>query len=176
MKIALLDSGININPLLWALQSHPELWNQNTARTAAIDSPHHDVDDIWVRFAPEGLGANENHDSIWYPAADILNIKPLIFSLMTAFNGEKLGGVLITRIPPGKEVKPHTDLAWHAREYEKFAVQVASAPGQKFCFEYEELEAKPGDLYWFNNAFEHWVINPTQYERITLIVCIKRSV
>ena len=85
----------------------------------------------------------------------------------------ELGGVLITRIPAGKECKPHSDPGWHARRYQKFGVQITSAPGQKFCFEDAELETKPGDIFWFDNEYTHWVTNPTPYERITMIVCIR---
>ena len=70
----------------------------------------------------------------------------IIYPLMSLVRGEQLGGVLITKVPAGKEVKPHTGPGWHARYYEKFAVQLQSAPGQRFCFEGESLESKPGDL------------------------------
>ena len=114
-------------------------------------------------------------DCEWYESADILGVKPLVMDLFKKVNGVRLGGVLITRIPAGAECKPHTDTGgWHADYYEKFAIQIASAPGQKFCFEDVEFESKPGDVYWFNNSFKHWVPNPTPYERITMIVCVKR--
>ena len=86
-----------------------------------------------------------------------------------------MGGVLITKIPAGKECKPHTDPGWHARYYEKVAIQIQSAPGQAFCFEGESLETRPGDVFWFDNAFTHWVTNPTPYDRITLIACIQKG-
>jgi quercetin dioxygenase-like cupin family protein len=104
-----------------------------------------------------------------------LGIKPLCLDLMRAVEGVELGGVLITRIPPGAECKPHTDPGWHARRYDKYAVQITSAPGQRFHFEGESLETKPGDLFWFDNQFTHWVTNPTAYERVTLIVCIRKE-
>jgi quercetin dioxygenase-like cupin family protein len=59
--------------------------------------------------------------------------------------------------------------------YEKFAVQIASAPGQAFCFEGERLETKPGDVFWFDNQHLHWVTNDTPYERVTMIVCIRKE-
>lgn len=173
MKIARIGSGVDVQPLLWALQENPQLWNVHSGRTKPADSPHREVDDIWARFAPEGSSGGEPHDSIWYPAAAVLPVREIVFPLMTMVAGERLGGVLITRIPAGRTCYPHADHGWHARHYEKFAVQLQSAPGQFFCFEGERLEAKPGDIYTFNNAFEHWVTNDTAHDRITLIVCIK---
>jgi quercetin dioxygenase-like cupin family protein len=175
-RIQLLESGLNVAPIYWALQQHPELWNQHTARTESPDSPHYGLDDIWARFGdPERAKDGGAHDSFWYPAADLLGIKPMCLDLMRAVEGVELGGVLITRIPPGAECKPHTDPGWHARRYDKFAVQITSAPGQRFCFEGESLESKPGDLFFFDNQFTHWVTNPTAYERVTMICCIRKE-
>jgi hypothetical protein len=92
---------------------------------------------------------------------------------MTMVDGERLGGVLLTRIKAGKSCYPHADPGWHARHYRKFAVQIQSAPGQFFCFEGERLEPMPGDVYEFDNSHTHWVTNDTEHDRITLIVCIK---
>jgi hypothetical protein len=114
-----------------------------------------------------------SHDSVWYPECDVLPVRDIVYPLMAAVRGERLGGVLITRIPPGQQCKPHTDPGWHARYYDKFAVQIKSAPGQCFHFHGESLAAEPGEVYWFDNAHTHWVTNDSTEERITLIVCIK---
>jgi hypothetical protein len=174
-QIRLVTTGINVAPIYWALQSHPELWNHNTERTENPSSPHHGLDDIWARFGnPEHAVNGMPHDAHWYPAADVLGIKEICHDIMRLVMGVELGGVLITRIPPGAMCKPHNDIGWHAQRYEKFALQITSAPGQRFHFEGESLETKPGDLFWFDNQFTHWVTNDTQYERITMIVCIRR--
>ncbi len=174
--IELLREGLDVAPIYWRLLQHPELWNQHTTRTEAEDSPHHGLDDIWARFGdPSRASDGSPHDSFWYPSADVLGIKPMCHDIMRAVDGVELGGVLITRIPAGATCKPHTDPGWHARRYQKFAVQITSAPGQAFCFEGKRLETKPGDLFWFDNQFLHWVENPTQYERVTMIVCVRKD-
>jgi len=171
-KIRKIAGGVNVTPLLWALQANPQLWNADTQRTKDASSPHSQVDDIWVRYSatPEEPGP---HEAVWYPAAAVLPVREIVYPLMHFVRGERLGGILITRIRAGKQCKPHRDDGWHARYYEKFAVQVQSAPGQLFCFEGESLEALPGDTYTFDNSFEHWVTNDTPHDRITLICCIK---
>lgn len=175
--IRLIAQGMNVAPIYWALQSHPELWNQHTARTDDPTSPHYGLDDIWPRYGdPERAKDGQPHDAYWYPSADILGIKPMCLDLMRAVEAVELGGILITRIPPGKEVKPHIDPGWHAQRYEKYAIQITSSPGQSFCFEDGQLETKPGDVYWFDNSFSHWVTNPTPYERVTMIVCVRKGV
>jgi hypothetical protein len=172
--IRLLAENAPVGPVLAAVQAHPELWNQQTARTEHPNSPHHEVDDIWVRYAdPKTVREDGSHESIWYPPADVLPVRELVFPLMAAVGGEKLGGILITRVPAGKQVKPHTDLGWHARHYDKFAIQLQGNREQAFHFDDGALVTKAGDLYTFDNAYRHWVTNPSSEARITLIACIR---
>ena len=175
-RLFLTEHRCDVAPLHQALLDHPELWDQYTSRTADPRSPHHGLSDIWARYAPlEIAHLPGQHESVWYPVADILPVRQLVEPLFEAVGGKRLGGVLITKIPAGAECKPHADHGWHARFYEKFAVQVASSPGQAFRFDGESLETKPGDVFWFDNAYTHWVTNPTPFDRITLIACIRRQ-
>lgn len=172
MKIQKIGQGMNVTPLLWALQANPQLWNEHSQRTKPAESPHREVDDVWVRYAAAPITA-EPHESVWYASAEVLPVREIVFPLMAMLDGERLGGVLITRIKAGHSCYPHVDEGWHARYYAKVAVQIQSAPGQMFCFEGERLETKPGDIYTFDNSFTHWVTNDTEHDRITLIACIK---
>lgn len=173
---------IDVSAAVEQLDANPDLWNQFTMRTTRYEgSPHLRVSDIWVRYnawrnfnpkKPENF--SKQHDSSWYPAYGKLPaLRPLIFGLMQVVEGERLGGVLITRIPAGSSVAPHIDKGWHAGYYRKFAVQLRGGPDQLFCFEGESLEAEPGEVYEFDNSEKHWVINESNRERITLIVCIR---
>lgn len=174
-----IASGVDVLPLSLALKRHPELWNAHRMRTEHDTSPHHGVDDIWVRYNNldnyqcDAQAFAQEHDSVWYPAAAVLPINGIIFDLMRRVEGERLGGILITRIPPGSQVKPHTDYGWHAEYYDKFAVQIESDPAQVFAFEDGSFAAAPGDVYWFDNRHEHWVTNDSKIDRITMIICIR---
>ncbi|MBA3773832.1 MAG: aspartyl/asparaginyl beta-hydroxylase domain-containing protein [Ramlibacter sp.] len=172
--IRLLWEGLDVAPMKKALAKNPHLWDQQCARTEPEDSPHHGLSDIWARFSdPKTIQADGSHDSVWYQPADVLPVREVVFPLMAAVKGERLGGVLITRIKPGQVCKPHTDPGWHARYYDKYAVQIEAAPEQAFYFEKESLVTRPGDVFWFDNSLTHWVTNDSQIDRITMIVCIK---
>jgi len=172
-RIRLIAQGVNVAPMLWALQENPTLWDQNRARTEPEDSPHHGLSDIWARYAAPGVDGSQPHESVWYPCADLMPVRELVYPLMPAVQGDHLGGVLITKIPPGKTCRPHVDPGWHARFYSKYAVQIQSHPRQAFHFDGESLVSKPGDVYFFDNAFTHWVTNDSDQDRITLICCIR---
>lgn len=189
--------GLDITRVVHELEAHPGLWNQYTLRTGGYAPAHNGVSDIWIRYRSFNdwfemtrqpdfwSGASvqaqyvakfvgEEHESVWYPAIDALpSLRALLFDLVRHFEVERLGGVLITRIPPRGEVKAHVDSGWHAGYYEKIAVQLKSAPGQCFCFADGKFDCPPGTVYAFDNSFQHWVENPTEHERITLIVCVR---
>ena len=177
--IRMLKATFHVDRALEQLAYHPELWNRYTHRTVGY-SPHRKIDDIWVRYndfskyiGDQSFFADE-HDSVWYPDAEkIPAVKELCLDLMAEIRGERLGGVLITRVPPGGEVEPHIDHGWHARYYEKFCIQLAGHPDQAFCFEGHSLSAMPGQAYTFDNSQLHWVKNASNVPRMSLIVCIR---
>jgi len=178
MNIRLLHEDFDIAPLAAQLAAHPEVWNQYRWRTESAKSPHREASDIWVRYnALENFGPhfNDAHDSVWYPVIEKLPAAVnLAHEVMERLDADYLGGILITKIPAGKQVYPHSDQGWHALHYQKIAVQIAGNDKQAFCFEDGRVSAKPGQSYWFNNQATHWVTNRSAEDRMTFICCIRR--
>jgi hypothetical protein len=152
-------------------------WNVHKARTGD-KSPHREVSDIWARYADQHdvrakLGLPFN--SVWYFSELADAIEPLVSAIYNHVQGIELGGVLITRIDPHKQVYPHTDIGWHANHYSKYAICLAANALQKFGFtdNNEYLQVQERELFWFDNSYEHYVTNNTENERITLIACIR---
>jgi len=173
-----LAEGINVKPLLRQLERHPDLWDAHPWRRTMPGSPHGGMTDIWVRYNdPKNLGPhfNDEHVPVWYPAWKVLQstLRPLIFDLMARVEGEMLCAVLITRIPPGNGIKPHTDKSWHVDYTEKFYLTLEGGPGAVFACDHESIEPMPGDLYRFDNRERHWVENRSKKRRTTLISCIR---
>lgn len=181
LKIA---EGVDTLPLVLALQRQPELFGRNGERQYAAGTPHAGMTDIWVRYndrtsfdaAGSLAGINDEHDSVWYPEADFIpEARPIIFGLMARVQGERLGGVLITKLPPGAEIAPHIDLGWHAGYYDKYIVALQNLPGAVFGFPEGEFEARTGDVHWFRNSVPHYVKNSSKDERLAMIVCVRHS-
>lgn len=171
------SKAFDVSELLKEIESNPGLWNRHRSRLVGY-GPHSALSDIWVRYndiSNVGRDFNGPHKSVWYPAAyEIPSVFPLIAGTLDLVHGKELGGVLITKIPPGEECKPHRDSGWHAEYYNlKVAVQLKGNKDQAFHFETESLSALPGDVYVFQNQYTHWVTNPTDEERMTLIIAIK---
>lgn len=176
-----LDLRVDVSELREQLKAHPELFGQYPMRGNFQGSPHREMTDIWVRYndvtpfleSGDFSKFGDEHDSVWYPCAQLIPaVRPVVFSIMAAVQGERLGGVLITKLPPGGKIHPHTDSGWHARYYDKFYVPVEDY-GSVFGFEDGDIHPEPGEVYWFDNSRRHWVVNDADGERVSMIVCIK---
>lgn len=184
-SLHLLPFQFDVRQLNTELSWYPELWDEFDLRTNHPASPHREMSDIVVRYNARSnyLGDrdafNGPHDSVWWDCAQKLpSVLPIAFELMHRVHGERLGMVLITRQPAGATCYPHTDGGWHAKYYDKFAIQLASAPRQLFHVRTHEghekqLETKPGDCFMFNNSLPHWVTNESDKDRMTMIICIR---
>lgn len=177
-NFAKIAAGLNVLPIQMALLRNQHLFGQITDRAASY--VHSQMTDIWVRYNDyknmkgDPVAFNEEHDSVWYPAYYALpELRPLIFWLMAHVEGERLGAVLITRIPPGGKIAPHIDKGWHAEYYEKYFIPIQNDPGAIFGFEDGVIAPDLGDVYWFRNDNLHWVENNSSRDRIALIVCIR---
>lgn len=182
----LIRQGVEIDGVLRELDAHPHLWNANSRRKTAPGTPHGQMSDIWVRYNDatpyqaqgDWSHFNDEHVPVWYPAWRALpSLQPIVFDLMARVQGEMIGGVLITRIPPGGRIGLHTDDGWHVQYYEKFYLSLRSAPGARFWAEAdgvrEALEPKPGEIWLFDNRKQHWVENDSGQDRVTCIICIR---
>lgn len=182
LPIVSLGHFCDVSAALAEIDANPDVWNRHRMRTELYGTPHLAVSDIWVRYNPwenfqgDIAAFNGPHVSEWYPAASqIPSVRRIAEDVFQSVGGRQLGGVLITRIPPGGWVRPHVDSGWHARYYEKFAIQLRGDERQAFHFEAASLSALPGELYTFDNSRLHWVTNDSDSERVTLIICIRRE-
>ena len=174
----ILDATFDVKPVHDAILANPGIWNTKTMRTDYEESPHYGLSDIWARFADsskvDAANAYDNvHESVWQnDVTSLIPIQALADEVLKVFPG-KLGGVLITKIKPGKLCKPHVDIGWHAKYYDKIAVSIAANDKQAFCFDDLFLVTKPGEAFWFDNSYSHWVPNISSEDRITAIFCIR---
>lgn len=178
MNFKKIGIGFDVSELHEALLKS-EAWDLYPQRRMGA-SPHAQMVDIWARFADVSDGdlskIASQHESVWYQCADSLgDLKRICNAVFEYVGGEYLGGVLITRLPPGGKILPHVDNGWHAAEYEKIHLSVATPNGSYFGFEDGRIESVPGECYWFRNDVPHWVENNSDSERISVIICVKTS-
>lgn len=172
-----LAAGINVTPLLNALQRQPELWNQHPIRTKHPGTAHADVSDILVFFNDLSQiqeGIIDDKEVMAFPAWDRLpQLRPIIFDLMRTVEGIRLGRVIITKLPPGKEITPHVDQGAPAEYYSRFQIALQSLPGAVFNIGEESVNFRSGDVWHIDNKTIHSVVNNSADDRIVCICDIK---
>lgn len=173
-------SGINVAPLLAQVAAHPELWNSDDSwtRHKSEDVAVHGVDVIVLRYNfPTPRGQQQNWDR---PALGTLaESVPIVLDVMHAIPGEHLGKVLITRMRPGDEIKPHThnmQTPLWPHYYRRYQIPLAVEPGCLFHCGSESLYMEPGTAWGFDDIdplIAHSVVNGSGANRISMLADIR---
>lgn len=172
-----IAEGVDVVPLLLEIQRRPELWDANKDRKEYESTPHGEMSDIWIRHAESKEAFHGPHFAKWYPAfRELPSVRKLIFDSMSRVQASHLGGVLITRVPAGCAILPHSDNGWHPEFYNcKLYVVLETNPKCWFRVEDEVVAMKQGDVWRIDNTKEHEVVNDGDSERMTLIICMRQE-
>lgn len=176
-----IEVRVDTRLLLKQLEDNPQLWNQNPERKLGTDSPHAQMSDIWLRFRPKSeltslINYAERHIPAWYPSREKLTeAERISLDMMAHLRCVQLGGVLITKIPPGGRILPHDDKGrWHPEFFNtKIYIPLASNSGCINRCEDDEVNMKTGEAWTFDNLKTHSVDNNGDTDRITLIISMR---
>jgi hypothetical protein len=179
-----LAEGVQVGELLHAITVHPELWNQKRFRTTFDNTPHAEVDDIWVRFSDDGLVDDKSDTArvmadgacVWHPAAKILPVKGLLLGVMGKLGAYELNRVVITRLAPGRRILPHADNKGayvSDPDRQRYHLVLQGLPGSLYRTESETVNMRTGELWWFNALLEHEVVNNSVDDRIHMLMDVR---
>lgn len=177
----LLGRGINTIPLAVEILRQDHLWREDTYLRDYPQGPFKDVETIFLRFPPASVSElqrseRDPHECVWMDGAIHLpSSRPLIFALLQQVQGERLGRVMLNRIRSGGRIYPHADTPEHAQYWDRFHYVVTAAPGVLFRCGEEQVQMGQGELWWFQNALEHEVVNNSAVDRIHLIIDVRTS-
>jgi hypothetical protein len=168
-------------PILNQILRQPALWKADTYLRDYAQGPFGDTETIFLRFPPASVselerGQRDPHECVWMDGAIHLPAaRRLIFDLMGKIEGERLGRVMINKLVQGGRVYPHADTPVHANYWDRYHFVIRSGPGVSFRCGEETVHMPVGQVWWFQNALEHEVVNNSSEERIHLICDIRLS-
>lgn len=164
---------MDVTPILAAISARPDLWNENNLRTTYPNSPHSEVDDIWLMFNDASGDVVNDIQVQPYRGWNELPVKDVVLNLMRRVGGCQLGRALITRLPPGKSIAPHKDHGAPAEFYSRYHIALQSLPGCAVSSGGEVVNFASGEAWWFDNRAEHSVVNNSADDRIAMVVDIR---
>ena len=177
-----LASNINVAPLALDLHQASHLWDQNSTRRTFEGTPHAAMTDIWVRFRPaEELHSiadhRTEHRNVYWPAwRSLPSLRPLVGMLKAMTDCVELGSILITRLPPGGTILPHTDQGAWAPEFYNCKVHLTVSGQSLSTCDGETVRMLPGEAWTFDNLLVHSVENPGDVDRVVVIVSMRVEV
>ncbi|KVX62470.1 aspartyl/asparaginyl beta-hydroxylase domain-containing protein [Burkholderia stagnalis] len=186
LKIA---DGANVLPLLNVIYRKPDLWKADDFLRKFPQGPFGETDTIYLRFQDHvqiesdaelelykqnKLAGHDLHECPWRAEINELpEARNHIMALATAMSATRLGRCMINRIKPGGRIFPHADSEWHASYWDRYHIVLQSEPGNVFRCGDEQVHMRPGEIWWFQNAIEHEVLNNSGEDRIHLIVDLR---
>ena len=174
-----IAQAVNVLPVALDLLRAPHLWDAHTTRKTYPGTPHAAMSDIWVRFRPPGeitdiTSHQEEYRCEFYPAwRELPSLRPITFSLMAAVQAVELGSILITRLPPGGQILPHSDRGSWAAEFYNTKLHLTVAGLSLSSCDGEAVTMQTGDVWTFDNLLEHSVENPGEVDRIAVIFSMR---
>jgi hypothetical protein len=173
--------AVDVSAAAAQLDRHPDLWDRITWRREGA-GPHRETQDIWLRnrefaeIAADRRSICQPHLPAFYPAWSVLfELQPIVFEMMQRYRATWLGHILITRIPEGGQVYPHSDRgSWHAENTNhKVWIPLKAPAGCVNTVEDETVTMRAGEVWHFDNLLPHGVLNFGPGERQTLIISMR---
>lgn len=177
-RFTLIAQGIDTVPLALELARNEALWDRNPQRRTFAGSPHAAMVDITARYMPEAdisLDTREReHRNVFWPAWHALPaLRPLVFGLMARVSAVELGSIIITRLPPGAKIEPHSDAGSWAPEHYHCKAHVTVAGRAVVRCDEDDCEFTAGTAWTFDNLLVHSVENIGEIDRVSVIVSMR---
>ena len=173
-----LATGVDVTPIMLDLNHADHLWDKNPERRLYPGTPHAAMTDITVRYMPEADVTMETrrteHRNVFWPAWHALpSLRPLVFALMMRVQAVELGSILITKLPPGRAILPHSDAGNWAPEFYNCKVHITLAGSALVRCEDDAVVMRQGDIFTFDNLLTHSIENNGDCDRIVCIVSMR---
>jgi len=178
MQFVQLADRVDVVPVLLELNRAAHLWDRNPERRLYPGTPHAAMTDITVRYMPEAQVTMEarrmEHRNVFWPAwQELPSLRPLVFALMSRVCAVELGSILITKLPAGKMIEPHSDAGNWAPEFYNMKCHLTLAGTALVRCADEAATFTTCSTWTFDNLLQHSVENVGDCDRIVVIVSMR---
>lgn len=153
------------------------LWDWLNVRRLFPLSQHYDTSDIILRansvVVPQSFDIFMNGLEMvdYFPSFVMRDVMALAHRLAL---GERLGRVMLTRLPSGKSIGAHIDQGAYAEAHDRYHFCLTTNDGCVFHSGGESQHMAAGEIWWFDNRVLHSVDNFGETDRVHLIVDVRK--
>lgn len=181
----LLTDRLDVSKALASVLGVPGLWHERTFRQRA--QANSETECIFLRYQTatqqELYGYNTSNE--WEAIARGLEcvdlpeyfmlpaIREIVQQIQWLTCSDRLGRVILVKLPAGKRVYPHSDSGNYANYYQRICIPLLSEPGNVMREGDEVQYMKPGEAWFIDLDVEHEAENLSDQDRITLFVDVK---
>jgi hypothetical protein len=172
----LLESGIDVAPILRELADHPELWGQNTGRQNSVDVQRETQAVAICSHTDQRTFLEARQQSpVSYvgrptPTAQLLpNALEFVQRQLRQLHGRS-GRAVIVRLKPHGHVYEHIDGGLYYDLRYRCHLILHSVAGSRLRAGNEEVRMREGEFWWFDNQQPHDAVNESDEDRIHLIM------
>lgn len=171
----LLDSGLDVQPIVEKILESPELWKEITARQEYTGSAHKDTECIFLRgpYAFTPYYYIYDTGSFDYPVIDKFSdvlipvLRPLLKDVIQV---TELGRVLVVNLKAGGKVTKHVDQGKYADHFARFHLALSGNDQCYLVVGDDKVCMKPGEAWWFDHKQEHSAYNAGDSDRWHIII------
>ena len=170
IKIA---DNIKVSALLDELEGRESLFKAQTFRQEYEGSAHKDTETIFLRWSKENTpeAIFNSYSAVDQSAInEIPSVKSLIRESLELVRAVQWGRTILVKLFPRGRILPHSDEGKYADCFERFHLVLKSDIGNSFVCGDEEVQMRPGELWWFNHKLIHSAFNNSRSTRLHLII------
>ena len=171
----LLDSGIDVQPLLDAIERRPEMWKDITIRQEFEGTCHADTETIFLVGPDEFTVESYMGTTSAIPYHACVELSEELDPILNHFFGNviqatEIGRILIVKLKAGGKVLEHIDEGTYADYYSRFHICLSGDEGSTLTAGDETQHFAKGEAWWFNHKALHSAENVSDKPRIHMIL------
>jgi len=149
-----------------------EQWLENTSRQVTFENHALTQTYFLTNYPLEWRLGNSYQGSVSYPNSELwAEIKPIV-QFLEAFHNGKAGRVMLPKLKAGGNIQPHQDGGDYLDVVRRHHIPIITDPEVLFFIDGRGINMREGELWEINNMLTHEVQNPSNTDRVHLMVDI----
>lgn len=161
--------NIDVSQIVSELDANKDLWKVDDFYKKYPIPIFKEIDTLTLRYCKEG--DIEGINSSIYHLFE--SVREEVSSAMFFMRAERIGAVMVNKLPPGASIPEHTDVNVNSMYYHRFHLVVETNDDVVTTVGGEEFKMNVGELWLFDYTKPHSFVNNGSTDRIHIVFDMK---